>query len=260
MPLGGADDAALAEARYVRLEAGPLLVTLDRLHERILLRFPERNLARVAAEVRQVIQEVAVESATRRRQQAAARAVSTVVVAIVVGLAALALALSVRDAVEEAAGTPAFEWLSVVESAIQDVVFAALAVFFLLNVPARQRRRRSLATLHRLRSLAHVIDMHQLTKDPERLRADFPATTASPRLDLTAEELGRYLDYCSELLALVGKGAALCARDASDAVVLDTVSEIETLTVGMSRKIWQKISLLREERGAAGAAQASSAT
>jgi len=27
-------------------------------------------------------------------------------------------------------------------------------------------------------------------------------------------------------------------------VVLDTVSTIESLTVGMSRKIWQKISLL----------------
>ena len=30
-------------------------------------------------------------------------------------------------------------------------------------------------------------------------------------------------------------------------LVLDTVSEIENLTTGMSRKIWQKISLLRDE-------------
>ena len=38
--------------------------------------------------------------------------------------------------------------------------------------------------------------------------------------------------------------AALCAEQSTDPVVLDTVSEIEVLTTGMSRKIWQKISLL----------------
>ena len=54
----------------------------------------------------------------------------------------------------------------------------------------------------------------------------------------------RYLDYCSELLALVGKTAALCAEESRDDVVLDTVSTVETLCVGISRKIWQKISNL----------------
>lgn len=62
--------------------------------------------------------------------------------------------------------------------------------------------------------------------------------------DLDAADLGRYLDYCSELLSLVGKAAALCAQESTDQVVLDTVSEVETLTLGLSRKIWQKISLL----------------
>jgi hypothetical protein len=54
----------------------------------------------------------------------------------------------------------------------------------------------------------------------------------------------RYLDYCSEMLSLVGKIAALCAEESQDSVVLDTVSTVENLTTGMSRKIWQKISLL----------------
>ena len=48
----------------------------------------------------------------------------------------------------------------------------------------------------------------------------------------------------SELLSLLSKTAALCGQDSTDALVLDTVSEIEILTLGMSRKIWQKISLL----------------
>jgi hypothetical protein len=86
--------------------------------------------------------------------------------------------------------------------------------------------------------------MHQLTKDPDRLSDGFRATEQSVRVDLDAPELTRYLEYCSELLSLVAKTAALCAEESTDGVVLDTVSEIETLTLGMSRKIWQKISLL----------------
>ncbi len=105
-------------------------------------------------------------------------------------------------------------------------------------------RERLLAQLHRLRSLAHIVDMHQLTKDPERLRPGFRSTLDSVDPHLDRNDLERYLDYCSELLSLIGKVAALCAEESQDAVVLDTVSTIETLTTSMSRKIWQKISLL----------------
>ena len=66
----------------------------------------------------------------------------------------------------------------------------------------------------------------------------------SKPLELTRDEMERYLDYCSEMLALVGKTAALCAEESRDSLVLETVSTVETLTVGISRKIWQKISNL----------------
>ena len=64
-----------------------------------------------------------------------------------------------------------------------------IAIYFLWALPERLQRHGDLATLQRLRSLAHVIDMHQLTKDPERLRSDFQRTSASVPLDLTAIEL-----------------------------------------------------------------------
>jgi hypothetical protein len=218
--------------------------TLDRLHERITARFPERNLGEVAKELGDVIELVAAESSERRRQQRLVRTVCVIGVVVVLALATVAMVLSVRDAFETASGTPAFEWLPIVESAVNDLAFAAIAIFFLISLPARQRRRQTLEMLHRLRSLAHIIDMHQLTKDPERIRSAPPPTDASIVPDLSANELGRYLDYCSELLSLVSKTAALCSRDSGDSLVLDTVSEIESLTLGMSRKIWQKISLL----------------
>ena len=134
-----------------------------------------------------------------------------------------------------------------VESLINDVVFAAIAVLFLWAMPERLERRALLDLLHRLRSLAHVVDMHQLDKDPEQARSDYTPTAASPeRRIMNAEDLHHYFDYCSELVSLIAKTAALCAERTSDAVVLHTVSEIETLAAEMSQKIWQKISLLPE--------------
>ena len=83
--------------------------------------------------------------------------------------------------------------------------------------------------------------MHQLTKDPERYVA--VKTPSSPAVSLTPLELNRYLDYCSEMLSLIGKIAAVYVQDFDDATTLAAVNEVEDLTTGLSRKIWQKITL-----------------
>ena len=88
--------------------------------------------------------------------------------------------------------------------------------------------------------------MHQLTKDPDRVGGQRRPTPSSPQHTLTAHDLGRYLDYCSELLAVIGKLAALYVQNFDDAVVLSSVDEIESLTNGLSRKIWQKVMILYE--------------
>ena len=97
--------------------------------------------------------------------------------------------------------------------------------------------------------MAHIIDMHQLTKDPERVmnpavRSDTPS---SPARVLNPFQLSRYLDYSSEMLALLSKSAALYVQDFDDPVTISAVNEIENLTSGLSRKIWQKIMILDRE-------------
>src|SRR6266849_1869827 len=87
--------------------------------------------------------------------------------------------------------------------------------------------------------MAHIIDMHQLTKDPDRWGSADVNNGA-----LTRPELIRYLDFCSDLLALISKAAALHVQDFDDSVTLAAVNEIEDLTAGLSRKIWQKIMIL----------------
>ena len=56
--------------------------------------------------------------------------------------------------------------------------------------------------------------------------------------------MSRYLEYCSELLSLVSKLAALHAQDLQDPVVLEAVNDVESLTADLSRKVWQKITIL----------------
>jgi len=55
--------------------------------------------------------------------------------------------------------------------------------------------------------------MHQLTKDPDRAAGRGQSTDSSPARVMSTFELGRYLDYCSELLSLISKIGALYVQD-----------------------------------------------
>ena len=115
-----------------------------------------------------------------------------------------------------------------------------IAVFFFFSLETRLKRQRALQAIHVLRSMAHIIDMHQLTKDPERLTGTTPPVEFAPRRPQNPAELIRYLDYCSDLLALISKLAALYVQNFDDPVTISAVNEVENLTNGLSRKIWQK--------------------
>lgn len=86
--------------------------------------------------------------------------------------------------------------------------------------------------------------MHQLGKDPDRLIRGVASTRDIPKRVLTRQQMGRYLDFSNEMLSLTGKVAALYSEHLDDPVVLQAVDEVETLTTGLSRKIWQKIIVL----------------
>jgi len=227
-----------------RLYSEPVLDTVRRLEMRIAARFPERGLRRVAVSLQQLVAEVQGTAADINGRVRRARLVSRGLMLLVLAGTLVVLVLTVRDALGDRAPDTSLEWLPIIESAVNDMIFAAIALFFLSSIPERMQRGATLELLHRLRSLAHIIDMHQLTKDPERLRARFQPTAASADPGLDRDQMEHYLDYCSEMLSLVAKAAALCAEESRDAVVLDTVSTIESLTSALSREIWQKISLL----------------
>jgi hypothetical protein len=130
------------------------------------------------------------------------------------------------------------------EAAANLVVLTGAALFFLVTLEQRLKRRRALSALHELRSVIHVIDMHQLTKDPSAEVSVAGKTASSPARTLSHFELTRYLDYCSEMLSLASKVAVLYAQGFPDAVIVEVVSDIERIAAGLAQKIWQKIIIL----------------
>jgi hypothetical protein len=135
-------------------------------------------------------------------------------------------------------------FIQALDASIGSVVFIAAAILFLVNWENRIKRIRALKAVHELRALAHIVDMHQVTKDPEKYFGRVRRPSSPAQREMTPFELGRYLDYCGDSLALISKIAALYVQDFQDTVLLDAVDDVEELTSGLSRKIWQKLTIL----------------
>jgi hypothetical protein len=226
--------------RHRSLDAGSIATTIERLCQRVEVRFPGSGLAGVCRALDAIAKRAAETSAWIGRPILPLRiAVGLLVALILAGLVVTAAAL--RAPIEP---LTLGELVQAIEAGVNDLVFVAVAVFFLLTLETRLKRRRALRAIHELRSIAHVIDMHQLTKDPEWVLDRGRETGVLPPRTMNRFELSRYLDYCSEALSLTGKVAALYMKDFDDPVALQAVNEVEALTTGLSRKIWQKLSIL----------------
>jgi hypothetical protein len=230
----------IATGEYRQLSEAQITQTLQRLRDRISERFPDSGLSRLSSELILVSREASESVEYVRQPHWGIRVGVGIVIAGMVAIIGIA-ATSVRitGGVDRLS-----DLMQMLEASVNDLVFLSIAIYFLVGIEGRMKRRRALHSLHQLRSIVHIVDMHQLTKDPERLMAPRDDTPSSPERPMTAPELGRYLDYCSELLSLTSKIAALFVQHFNDPVVLSTVNEVETLVTGLSGKIWQKITLL----------------
>ena len=222
------------------LEPKQISETVDRLRQRVEKRFPDSGLAAVARQLDEVAERAGATSEWIAKPIIPLRvAVYALIGLILAGFIITLWALPWPTQVLEVAS-----FIQVLESAINDVVLIVAAVFFLASLETRVKRDRALRSIHELRAIAHVIDMHQLTKDPEWILARGSETGILPPRRMTPFELSRYLDYCSEMLSMTGKIAALYIQHFDDSVALQAVNEVETVTSGLSGKIWQKLMVL----------------
>ncbi len=222
------------------LDPDKILATAIVLEHRVAARFPDRGLHKVATEIVALTRSAMVET---RALAPPIWWLRILIAALVIGGAALFLSVGSVIPLNRL-GRDAMGSVQSIEAAINTAILAALGLTALIRLEARIKRQRVARSLHALRSVIHVIDMHQLTKDPVTLQAGYAPTAASPVRMLGAQDLSRYLDYCSEMLAMTGKLAALYAQAVSDEGVASAVNDIETLGSNLSRKIWQKITMI----------------
>jgi hypothetical protein len=229
---------------YRSLDSEKIVATIETLCRRIEERFPDSGLRKVCSELLTIARESQERSAWIAKPQRSLRIITWLLLIIM----AVGLAVVLTHAAWPRGGFELVGLVQSLEAGLNITILFGAAALFLGTVEVRIKRRRALKAIHELRALAHVIDMHQLTKDPEQLVAGVKETASSPKRTMRGSQLIRYLDYCSEMLSLTGKLAALYVQKFDDPVALAAVNEVEDLTTSLSRKIWQKIMILNASR------------
>ncbi|NUM55638.1 MAG: hypothetical protein HUU46_18505 [Candidatus Hydrogenedentes bacterium] len=228
---------------YRRLRTTGIAATAEQLRLRIGERFPDSGLSKVAAELTDIAKNAEARAAEIVKPIVWLRYAVFVFIAIML-VACVIMFVRLRPHVGP---FDIAQFVQILDGAMNVAVLSGGAIFSLVTIENRVRRSRALRAAHELRALAHVIDMHQLTKDPDRIIGAEP-TAHSPNVKLTPAALARYLNYCSEMLSLTGKIGAFYVQDFDDSVALDAVTELEDLTTGLSQKIWQKIMIVQQLR------------
>lgn len=225
---------------YRALNPALILATAEMLQQRVAERFPDSGLRKVATELVSLSHDLA----------KSAKALETpiwwlriLIGIVIVGGGSVFLFVGTLLSFDRIS-TGAFDFVQGIEASLNTLLLAGLGFLTLVRAEERIKRKRVFKELHGLRSLIHVIDMHQLTKDPAALSTNFTPTKNSPQRITNSADLARYLDYCSEMLSITGKLAALFAQSVDDDVVVDAVNSVEELGSNLSRKIWQKITMI----------------
>jgi hypothetical protein len=216
-----------SEYRHLRVDR--LIETADRLADRVSKRFPNAALGQIAAAVADVTREAVGTTEKINRPNWWLRG-GLIGLAVLVVVGAVLVAVSLRD--QTTTLTRVLEPLR-----LAPLYLGAIVVFF-WTLEARFKRAKAVKAIHQLRAMAHIIDMHQLSKDPEYggVKAYKP------------EELMQYLHYCTEMLAIIAKIGQLYVEDFHDMTTLSAVDQLEGLTTGLSQKIWQKLMILEQVR------------
>ena len=233
---------------YRALDPEKVIDTIRVLHQRICERFPGAGLVGVCAE----LLTLARENSSRAERISSSNMPLRVAIFMLLALGAVGLVwIALLFRMVPAGADNVYSVLQGIEAGANLVVLIGAAVFFLTRIEERLKRSGALKALNELRSIVHVIDMHQLTKDPSTTVSIAGKTPSSPARMLSRAEVTRYLDYCSEMLSLTSKVAVLFAQGFPEPTVTEAVSDIERIAAGLSQKIWQKINIL-EARGPEG--------
>jgi hypothetical protein len=215
-----------------QLREDKLLETAEGVQRRIMETFPDSGLSQVAGEVVALLREAVIVADRIRRPNLWLRA-GLILLPVI-------LALVIWFTFQTESGSVVWQRALGAITTSQGIALWISAIFiFLITLEVRLKRWRAVKAVHELRAMAHLIDMHQLAKDPALLACEVPLDKR-----LTPVTMGRYLHYCTELLALVSKIGHLYVQGFADVGAMTAVDHCENLATGLSQKIWQKIMIL----------------
>lgn len=228
--------------KRLQLDSALIIQTIEKLENRVTDRFPDSGLGAVCRQFAEVAKRSKPNIEWISKPHFLIRITTYLI--IVLGVGGLVYSLSFIEF--NIGNTTLTNIVTITEAIFNDILLLGAAMYFLISLETRLKRRKALKSLNELRVIAHVIDMHQLTKDPTMVHVGQSSTPNSPKRSLSKFELQRYLDYCTEATALIAKVSALYAQSLPDDVVVNATNNIEALCTGLSQKIWQKIVILNQ--------------
>ncbi len=232
------------EIHFSQLDPDKLIETIRKLELRIESRFPDSGLKKVCSDFLEFAKEIQFDLIKINtpiwyvRLSVIASGLLLTVITVFVFYSLVKGFLIPKDF------SSSTEMIQGLEAGTNELIFFGLAFIFLKNLERNVKRNRTLKSIQVLRNFGHVVDMHQLTKDPTAI-PDLQATGVSPARITDHYQLTRYLDYCSEMLSLISKMGALYSQYSKDEVVLENVNDLSDMCQGVSSKIWQKIMIMK---------------
>lgn len=228
------------------LKAHEIIQVAGELQARISARFPDSGLSNACHELVEVAGATADRVRVTQGPNVLLRLLLFAVIAgFVYGMYLVGRDLDVEDWVSLLSGRGVEEVPQALDAIVNLVILAGGGVWFLLSLEGRLKRSIVLRHLHELRSIAHAVDMTQLSIDPPAILDTVPPSPSSAtRLWPSPPDLFAFLAFCTDMLALTGKLAALYAQRSSDPVINAAANDIEQLSAGLAGKIWQKITMI----------------
>ena len=119
------------------------------------------------------------------------------------------------------------------------LILLAGALWFLITIENRIKRRKALMYIEELREFLHVIDVTQLFYTPLVYNPDPAAARTSATFDYT------YFLFCTQMLGVISNLAPLYTRGAANDSILRAASEVEMLANAITVKLLSKAESVR---------------
>lgn len=170
---------------------------------------------------------------------------------VILAVTALIIAALRIDLQVEAGPVHVSDLMQALDSLVALLLFAIMLVMGSSKLAKAWLNWKFRRALRRVRRVAERINLVQLDKDPERLlRETHQQSEASPKSDLTAWELHRYLSYARNALYLLGLLAFSYVDVAPDDDAEEAAAALQQYIMTMKadvRRKWERVEALREQ-------------